>query len=265
MISAGLVLAMLGYDPATAESESSREVASRPASQPASQPDGGLKIAAGEQIVAMGDSITQAGGYLKVIDAVFAQQDPDLRIPKIINVGIGGQKAEDMVARFEKDVIARKPGIVTISVGINDVWHLLDKPHDPAVLEAYGRNVERMVKMAQDAGVKVIILSPTVIQEDLASEGNKRLKLYVRAGRQIARERRCAYVDLHEMFLKVIEKNRARKPEQGASASDDHLTTDGVHMAPMGDTLMAVGVLRALGVPDEKIGATDLSEVFKKK
>ncbi len=234
----------------------------RPTSRPASQP-AELKIRRGDQIVAMGDSITQAGGYLRVIDAVAAQQYPDLKIPRIINAGISGEKAEDMVKRFEKDVIARKPNIVTISVGINDVWHRLEQPHDPKVLEAYRKNLDRMVRMAQDAGARVFILSPTVIQEDPQSQGNQRLKMYIEAGQEVAREGKAEYVNLHEMFLRVVRKNRELE-QNGETKADNHLTTDGVHMTPVGDTLMAVGFLRALGVPDEKIGATDLGEVFKK-
>src|SRR5690349_876753 len=89
-----------------------------------------LILKPGDQIVAMGDSITQAGGYLKQADQILAEQYPDLKLPKIKNVGISGQKAEDMVKRFDKDVVQRKPAVVTISVGINDVWHRVGKPHD---------------------------------------------------------------------------------------------------------------------------------------
>jgi lysophospholipase L1-like esterase len=246
--------------------------ADRAAKQPASQPattQSSLKIREGEQIVAMGDSITELGGYLRVIDKVFATQYPELHIPKVINAGVSGNKAEDMVARFEKDVVARKPNIVTISVGINDVWHRLDKPHDPQVLETFTKNLDRMVQMAQEAGARVIVLSPTVIQEDVDSEGNKRLKMYIDAGQKVARKRGVEYVDLNKMFMKVI-KRRERLEKRAASTSPadsthHQLTTDGVHMKPMGDTLMAVGVLKMLGVPDEKISATDLSEVFEKK
>lgn len=229
--------------------------------QPTTRP-AAPSIKAGQQIVAMGDSITQAGGYLRVVDAVLAQQYPDLKIPKIINAGISGQKAEDMVKRFSKDVIAKKPDIVTISVGINDVWHRMDKPHDPKVLEEYKKNLDRMVKMAQDAGARVLILSPTVIEEDPKSEGNQRLEAYVKAGQDIARERKADYVNLYETFLKVIKKQK-KMAEEGSKAAQP-LTTDGVHMRPLGDTLMAIGVLRALGVPDEKINATDLGKVFGK-
>ncbi len=251
MMSVGLLLTLSGSSAAEAPA------ASQPAAKTA------LKIKAGEQIVAMGDSITAAGGYLRVINAVFAQQYPDLKIPKIINVGIGGQKAEDMVVRFKKDVVDRKPAIVTINVGINDVWHRLNAPHDPQVLMRYKRNLEAMVKMAQDAGIRVLILSPTIIQEDVMAEGNQRLKMYVKAGQEIARERKCTFVNLREMFLKVL-KNRSAASTQPTEGGRQ-LTVDGVHMKPMGDTLMAVGVLHALGVPDEKIKDTDLSKVFGKK
>ncbi|MBI4580051.1 MAG: SGNH/GDSL hydrolase family protein [Planctomycetes bacterium] len=261
----GVMLALLVALSGGTTADSGGPAGSQPASQPASRPGEPLKIRPGERIAAMGDSITQAGGYLRVIDEVLARQYPELKIPKVINAGISGQKAEDMVKRFEQDVVARKPDIVTISVGINDVWHRLEQPHDPKVLEEFGRNLDRMVQMAQDAGARVIVLSPTVIMEDPASEGNRRLKLYIKAGREIARKRRCQYVNLHEMFLKVI-RNRQRLQAGRPDEHDAHqLTTDGVHMKPLGDTLMAVGVLRALGVPDEKISATDLSGVFPKQ
>lgn len=226
---------------------------------PECQPKG-LQFKAGDQIVAIGDSITQAGGYLRAIDAVLAQQYPDMKVPKIINVGISGQKAEDMAARFEKDVVARKPAIVTISVGINDVWHRMDKPHDPRVLEAYRANVEKMVRMAQAAGSKVLLVSPTVIEEAADSAANQRLLLYIAAEKEIARRNACGFVDLHALFLKAIRHHRQ---QEAAKQSGNFLTTDGVHMKPTGDALMAIGILRALGVPDEKLRATSLVGVLE--
>lgn len=208
----------------------------------------------GDQIVAIGDSITQAGGYLRNIDVVLAQQYPALKLPKIVNVGISGQKAEDLVKRFEKDVVSRKPAVVTLSIGINDVWHRLKDPHDPQVLVNYKENVSKMVDQAQAAGIKVVLLTPTVIQEDPQSEGNQRLKMYVEAMQQIAAEKKCRMVNLHQTFLEVLGK----KPEAlAANAKGLVLTTDGVHMNPAGDALMAIGVLRGLGVPDDKVAVKE--------
>ena len=209
-----------------------------------------LQLKPGNTIVAIGDSITAGGGYLRDIDAVLAQQYPDLKIAKVVNKGIGGQKAEDLVKRFDKDVVQLKPAVVTLSIGINDVWHRLKNPHDEKILAAYKANVGKMVDAAQQAGIKVILLTPTLIQEDAAAEGNQRLVMYVEAEKQIATEKKCQLVDLHGMFLTALKQ----KP---ADQKGNWLTGDGVHMKPLGDGVMAIGVLRALGVPDAKISASE--------
>jgi lysophospholipase L1-like esterase len=209
-----------------------------------------LQLQSGDTIVALGDSITAGGGYLRDIDAMLAQQYPDLKIPKVVNKGVSGQKAEDLVKRFDRDVVALKPAFVTISIGINDVWHRLGAPHDKKVLAAYQKNVAKMVDLAQAAGIKVILLTPTVITEDLKAEGNQRLVAYVKAEKAVAAEKKCQLVDLHGMFRTAL-KHKPAKP-------GNWLTGDGVHMSPKGDAIMALGVLRALGVPDEKIGASKL-------
>ena len=210
-----------------------------------------LQLKPGDQIVAIGDSITQQGGYLGDIDAVLARAYPDLKLPKVINKGISGQKAEDLARRFDADVVKLKPAWVTLSIGINDVWHRLGAPHDPEVLAAYKKNVATMVDQAQQAGIRVILLAPTLIQEDPKSQGNQRLIQYVDAEKQVAAEKKCQFVDLHGMFLAALK----HKP---ASEKGNWLTGDGVHMKPLGDAAMAAGVLRALGVPDEKIAGVTL-------
>jgi lysophospholipase L1-like esterase len=207
-------------------------------------------LKAEDKVVAIGDSITQQAGYVKMINAALAQSCPDLKIPPVINVGISGQKAEDLVKRFDKDVVQKKPAAVTLSIGINDVWHRLKNPADPKVLAAYKENVAKMVDLAQAANIKPILLAPTVIQEDPATEGNQRLTDYVEAMKSVAAEKKCAFVDLHGMFLEALKK----KP---ADTKGNWLTADGVHMKPLGDAIMAIGALRALGLSDEKIAAAD--------
>ena len=206
-----------------------------------------LILTTGSQIIAIGDSITKQGGYLKNVDSVLAAKYPDLKLPPIRNAGISGEKAEDLVKRFQRDVIDHKPAVVTISVGINDVWHRANKPHDPRVLADYWMSVANMVEMAEGAGIKVILLTPTVIGENPEDDSNKRLRIYIEAEKQIARERKCTLVDLHQMFLTAL----AKRPTNVID-SEKWLTVDGVHLSPRGDALMAIGVLHALGVPDEK-------------
>lgn len=208
-----------------------------------------LLLKSGDQILCMGDSITAGGGYLRQMDAMFAQQYPDLKLPKIINAGISGHKAENCIARFERDVLKKKPDLMTLNIGINDVWHRLRKPHDPNVLATYKENVGKMVEQAQAAGIKVVLLAPTVIKEEIEAEGQKRLALYVNAMRELSVEKKCGFVDLHQMFLDAL----AKKP---ADMKGNWLTGDGVHMKPLGNAIMAVAALRGMGVPDDKASAT---------
>jgi len=200
----------------------------------------------GNVIIAIGDSITASGGYLRDSDAALGDLYPALQLPKIINTGISGQKAEDLVERFRRDVVDRKPTVVTISIGINDVGHRLGAPHDENVLDAYKENIAKMVDMAQTKGIKIILLTPTLIQENPAAEGNKRLVKYVDAMKAVALKKKCGLADLHVMFLKALK----HKP---ANIKGNWLTTDGVHMDLLGDAVMAVGVLRALGVPNKDL------------
>ena len=76
------------------------------------------------------------------------------------------------------------------------------------MLAQYWVNVSRMVDMAQKAGITVILLTPTVIGENPEASANKRLRIYIEAEKQIAREKKCILVDLHAMFLTAI----ARRP-----------------------------------------------------
>ena len=199
----------------------------------------------GDKIVILGDSITAAGGYVRDIDALLAKQYPELKIPTLINKGIGGQKAKDLLARFQRDVIDLKPAFVTIHIGINDVWHRVNAPHDPKVLAAYKANVAKMVDMAQQAGIRVILLTPTIIEEKAGSEGNRRLTMYVEAEKQVAAAKKCQLVDLHAMFLTALAKH------------PKNLTADGVHMKPLGDAIMATGILPRWAFPTPRSPAAE--------
>ena len=210
------------------------------------------------RIVFMGDSITAAGvspkGYVTVIGSTLKHLYPNHPF-ELIGVGIGGQKAPDMHARFKKDVIDKHPDLVTISVGVNDVWHDFRDPQwtkrDPSgnsgrgvKLDLHLKELEAMVTEAKEAGIKVVMLSPTVIYEDLKCDENKRLSGYVDAQRKLAQKHGATFVNLNKSFRSVISAYQRE-------AGETHLllTEDGVHMNDAGNALMASDVLKAMGVP----------------
>jgi lysophospholipase L1-like esterase len=216
------------------------------------------------RIVVMGDSITQGGGgpggYVwllqKTLDALYPAQGIE-----VINAGVSGHRSTDMAARFQRDVLDRKPDLVTINAGVNDVWHGFydwqeGKRHPDGDLPAgvplatYREKVGAMVDAALAAHVRAVLVSPTLIYEDLGCAENVRLTEYCRAMREIAREKRCIFVDLNTPFREVVGVYR-----KYAGAAPNLLTTDGVHMNPLGYKLMAQGILRGLGLTDAQIAA----------
>ena len=58
---------------------------------------GQVKLKPGDRIVALGDSITQAGGYLRFMKKVLDRNYPDLKV-ELLNAGVSGHKSTDMSA-----------------------------------------------------------------------------------------------------------------------------------------------------------------------
>ena len=77
-------------------------------------------------MIFFGDSITQAGvsptGYITKVGEMLKSKGQDSEY-ELIGAGIGGNKVYDLYLRLEDDVLAKKPDVVFIYVGINDVWH----------------------------------------------------------------------------------------------------------------------------------------------
>jgi hypothetical protein len=140
-----------------------------------------------------------------------------------------------MLERLERDVLSKKPDWMTLSCGVNDVWH-----GDRGVpLDQYKLNISAIVDKAQAAGVKVVILTATVIGEDLPNANNQKLAPYNDFLRTLAKEKKCPLADLNADFQTILK---------AASKPGGVLTGDGVHMNAAGNQVMAKGVLRALGL-----------------
>ncbi len=204
---------------------------------------GEVAVKDGEKIAFLGDSITaqgaQPGGYVTlVIRGLEANGVKATAIP----AGISGHKSDQMLARLEKDVLSKKPNWMTLSCGVNDVWH----GAKGVPLDQYKVNITKIVEQCQAAGVKVMILTSTMIKEDAANELNVKLATYNAFLHELATEKKCLLADL----------NAAMQAEL-AKASPEHkgnlLTKDGVHMNPIGNQMMATGVLEAFGLDATQI------------
>ncbi len=204
---------------------------------------GEIVVKEGEKIAFMGDSITQAGarpgGYVRlVISGLEANGVKATAIP----AGISGHKSNQMLARLKKDVLDKKPDWMTLSCGVNDVWH----GARGVPLEDYKKNITQIIEQCQAANVKVVILTATMIGEDDQNLNNRKLAGYNDFLRSLAREKKCLMADLYQDMQIIVHKAEDKK-------NGHLLTTDGVHMNADGNKMMAAGVLKAFGLTDEQI------------
>jgi lysophospholipase L1-like esterase len=192
----------------------------------------------GEKVAFMGDSITEQGwnfpgGYVKL--TVAGLQTLGVKIVPI-PLGIGGQTSRDMLARFGKDVLGNKPDWLTLSCGVNDVWH----GAGGCTLDEYEKNVTSMLDQAQAAGIKVVLLTATVIGEE-DNDNNKKLVAYNDFLHQIAAQRHLPIAEENAAFQAAIKAGPAL-PNHAPI-----LTMDGVHPIPDGSQVMASTLLAAFG------------------
>jgi len=202
----------------------------------------GIEVKDGEKIAFLGDSITQGGmGATGYVSLVIHGLKTSGVTATAIGAGISGHKSNDMLARLQKDVIDKKPDWMTLSCGVNDVWH----GAKGVPLDAYQQNITQIVEKAQAAGIKVMILTSTMIGENAAEANNQKLEPYNDFLRKLAKEKKCLLADLNaDMHRELDEK------EKDGRKRGNLLTSDGVHMNPHGNMMMAAGVLRGFGLDD---------------
>ena len=199
-----------------------------------------IVVKSGEKVAFLGDSITEAGwrspaGYVRLVMAGLKANGIEA---EALPAGISGHKSNQMLARLESQVLSKKPQWMTLSCGVNDVWH-----GDKGVpLDQYKVNITKIVDDAAAAGVKVILTTATVIKEKLDGPENVRLVAYNDFLRALAKEKNLPLADLNAMFQERLKAEN--KPDKLV------LTGDGVHMNTEGDQLMATGILRAMGLDD---------------
>ena len=162
--------------------------------------DQGSGIGGRVRIVAMGDSTTAGtpafqspreappaghGDLTSQYAYWLMKTHPDWQV---INQGINGQRSDEIGARFEEDVVAKKPAAVVLIAGVNDLYQGRLAQHVKDELAA-------MYKRAHEAGIRVV--AGTIIPYDTATaEQNARMheiNEWIRA--QASREPGVVFVD----------------------------------------------------------------------
>lgn len=202
-------------------------------------------LKAGDRVVFLGDSITQAGagpkGYVTLVRQALDAQHADLKV-EVIGAGISGNRVPNLEARLESDVLSRKPTVVVIYIGINDVWHSQSGRGTPR--EDFEAGLKRIIAKINEAGARVILCTASVIGEktDGSNSLDVMLDEYCAVSRKVAAETKSQLLDLRKRFLQHLERHNPENAEAGV------LTTDRVHLNDAGNAFVATAMLDALGV-----------------
>jgi acyl-CoA thioesterase I len=191
-------------------------------------------------ILFIGDSITDSGrvddapdflgdGFVRVV----AERLPDRRI---INAGIGGNRAVDLRDRWHIDVVEQRPEVLSVFVGINDTWRRFDS-NDPTSAATFEVNYRACLADLGGASTLILIepfVLPVVEEQELWHEdlGEKRAVVA-----RLAAEFGAGFVPLQSLL--------------GAAAKDygaGTLAGDGVHPTEFGHRLIADAWLEVAGI-----------------
>lgn len=190
-----------------------------------------------KKIIFFGDSITQAGiqpgGY---VDLIKKELDPSKY--EVIGAGIGGNKVYDLYLRMEEDVLIKKPDLVVIYIGVNDVWHKLSSKTGTDY-DKFIKFYQALIDKIERNGARIVVCTPAVIGEKKngANEMDKELDKYSGAIRELAAKNKLPLVDLRELFTKY---GLANNPDDLAKGI---LTSDGVHLNEKGNRAVADALL----------------------
>lgn len=207
-----------------------------------------LPFTAQTRLLFIGDSITDCDrrkdpeevgkGYVRLVRDYLLAKDPSAA-PVALNTGISGNKVPDLEKRWQRDVIDLRPDVLSIFIGINDVWHGLVPDREGTAIERYTTGLHDLLKQTRDAfpKIKLVLCEPSVLWLPDHPEANDLLQPYIKSVHQLARDfaAECV-VPLHGAFVEG-------KKQREAVA----WTTDGVHPTSIGHMLIARTWLEATG------------------
>ncbi len=200
------------------------------------------------KIVFFGDSVTDAErdyqkeegicaygfGYVMQIAGKLLAEAPENY--QILNKGINGNKIVDLYARAKMHVWSHKPDVISVLVGVNDVWH--DFWGHGVEIERYEKVYSSFIEETKERlpDTKIILCEPFVLHgttTDENYEGFQRVKDYAKVVKKLAEKYDLPFLPLQEKFDEAAAKHGAK-----------YYSVDGVHPEVAGAALIAAEWLK---------------------
>ena len=163
------------------------------------------------KVVFQGDSITDASrdkrnyhdmgnGYPKFASDYLAEALPEVEF-EFINFGISGNRTGQLFDLLWADGLAFQPDMISILIGINDIWHRYGSGRiattDAQIATNYRAILERIKR---ESNAKIVMLSPYVLDAEDKAHMKEDLKTVLPIVRALAEEFADVYIPLDELF-----------------------------------------------------------------
>ena len=196
------------------------------------------------RVLFQGDSITDAGrsrdnndylgqGYPALVKSHFCFEEPNKY--KFFNRGISGNRIVDLYARVKADIINLKPDVMSILIGVNDVWHEFDFENKPNGVDAdkyfkiYCMLIDEVKEVLPD--IKIIIMEPFALlgvgNELYYDEFKKEVLKRAEKAKSVAEKYGFPFIELQKKFDAAAKL-----------APNENWLRDGVHPAEAGHELI---------------------------
>ena len=192
-------------------------------------------------ILFQGDSITDAGrvyedinnagsGYPLLVKSALGFENPGEYT--FINKGISGNRIVDVYARIKRDIINLKPGVMSILIGVNDVWHEFGEKNGVDA-EKFFKIYSMLIEEIKEAlpHIKIMILEPFVLcgcgTQEHYTEFRAEVEKRAEKAKAVAEKYNLKFIPLQD---KLDEKSKTIEPT--------YWLGDGVHPTSMGHELI---------------------------
>ncbi|MDN5216890.1 SGNH/GDSL hydrolase family protein [Fulvivirgaceae bacterium BMA12] len=200
----------------------------------------------GLTILFQGDSITDAGrardqyyanstrglgiGYAYLATSQLLANNPNGNF-SIYNRGVSGNKVYQLADRWKDDALNLRPNVLSILIGVNDFWHMVNGHYDGTV-ERYESDYRDLLNrtVKEVPGVKLIICEPFVAWggSAITERWKAEFPAYQKSAAKIAEAFKASFVPFQKVFDEALKKAPAKV-----------WCPDGVHPSPAGAHLMA--------------------------
>ncbi|MEI7633241.1 MAG: SGNH/GDSL hydrolase family protein [bacterium] len=216
---------------------------------------GDFEIRDGDTVVFLGDSITAAQTYGKIIENYTLLRFPERKV-RFINAGWGGDTAAGGLKRLERDVLSRDATLVTVAYGVNDIgWGMkADDEHKRIYLDG----IRGIVEQCKKRGARVFICSAAITGADPFKSETGFLQKMCDEGMALSRSLGGGAIDVQRTMREIQKKVwKANDQTTDPKTKTSLHAEDTVHLNEYGQIAMAYAILKGLGAPAD-VSAVDI-------